>query len=84
MALNIQVSIFNELSDFLVSQPDLEALAAYQFSGSIQQRVDSLLERQQDGQLSREEREELDKILLLGDLMNLAKVKAKLKLAGKA
>jgi hypothetical protein len=45
MALNIQQSIFTELADFLVSQPSLEAIAAYQVSAGVQQYIDDLLEK---------------------------------------
>ncbi len=41
----IQQSIFNELADFLVSQPRLEAIAAYQLPANIQTHIDNLLER---------------------------------------
>ena len=84
MAINLQQSIFAELSDFIVSQPNLEAIANYQISSSVQQHLDFLLEKNRDSKLTVEEEDELDKILLLSDLMNLAKVKAKLKLSGKA
>jgi hypothetical protein len=84
MAINIQQSIITELSDFIVSQPSLETLAAYQIPSNIQQHLDYLLERHREKQLAAEEAEELEKILLLNDLMALVKAKAKLKLAGKA
>jgi hypothetical protein len=45
MALNIQQSIFTELADFLVSQPSLEAIAAYQVPAGVQQYIDDLLEK---------------------------------------
>jgi hypothetical protein len=84
MAINIQQSIFSELADFIISQPSLEVIAAYQVSVSVQQRIDYLLEKNTESDLSPEERQELEKILVMTDFMNLAKAKAKLKLAGKA
>lgn len=84
MTLNVQQSIFSEIADFLVSQPALEALAAYEMPLAVQQRVEMLLDKNQEGSLLPEERLELEKILAVADVMNLAKVKAKLKLAGKA
>ena len=80
MTINIQQSILSELSDFLVSQPSLETIAAYQVSASVQQRIDYLLEKNDESSLNPEERQELEKILTMTDLMNLAKAKAKLKL----
>ena len=84
MALNIQQSIFTELADFLVSQPTLEELAAYQVPAGVQQHIDDLLEKNQEGGLSADERLELEKILAVSHVMTLTKNKAKLKLAGNA
>lgn len=84
MALNVQQSIFSELAEFLVSQPTLEALAAYQVSPGIQQYIDMLLDKNREGGLSSDERLELEKILAVSQVMTLTKTKAALKLAGKA
>lgn len=84
MAINLQESIFAALADFIVSQPSLDAIATYQVPQSVQQEIDFLLEKNAEANISSEERQELEKILLVTDLMNLAKVKAKLKLVGKA
>jgi hypothetical protein len=83
MAINIQQSIYTELADFLVTQPTLEQLAAYKVSPGIQQYIDELLERNREEGLSPQERLELEKILALAQMMDLAKAKAQLKLAGK-
>lgn len=80
MALNIQQSIFSEVADFLVSQPTLEAIAAYQVSSSVQQHIDGLMAKNREGGLSSEERLELEKILAVSHVMTLAKTKAQLKL----
>jgi hypothetical protein len=84
MAVNIQQSIFAELADFLVTQPTLEELAAYKVSSGVQQHLDDLLERNREEGLSAQERLEIEKILALVQMMDLAKAKAQLKLAGKA
>jgi hypothetical protein len=84
MAVNIQPSIFSELADFWVSQPTLEAIAAYQVPSGVQQHIDALLEKNRETGLTPDERLELEKILAVADVMDLAKAKAKLKLAGKA
>jgi hypothetical protein len=83
MAINIQQSIYTELADFLVTQPTVEQLAAYKVSPGIQQYIDELLERNREEGLSPQERLELEKILALAQMMDLAKAKAQLKLAGK-
>lgn len=81
MSVQVQQSIFSELADFLVSQPTLEELAAYKVTTGVQMYIDSLLEKNAEGQLSTDERLELEKILAVSHVMTLAKTKAKLKLA---
>jgi hypothetical protein len=80
MAISTHQSIFSELAEFIVSQPSLEAIADYRVSDAIQAHLDLLLEKNREANLSAEEQAELEKILLLTDLMNLAKARAKLKL----
>jgi len=80
MSVYIQQSIFAGVAEFLVAQPSLEAIAAYQISPGIQQQIDSLLDKQQEAGLTADERLELENILAVAGLMNLAKAKAKLKL----
>jgi hypothetical protein len=72
------------LADLIVSQPTLDTIASYQISSGLQYRLDYLLEKNGDEGLAAEEKLELEKILTVVDVMNLAKVRAKLKLAGKA
>jgi hypothetical protein len=82
MAINVEQSIFTELADFLVTQPSLKDLANYKVSAGIQHYLDDLLERNREDGLSAQERLELEKILALVQMMDLAKAKAQLKLAG--
>ena len=84
MVLNVQQSIFAELADFLVTQPTLEQLANYKVSPGVQQHIDDLLEKNREEGLSPQERLELEKILAVVQMMDLAKAKAQLILAGKA
>ena len=84
MAVNVQQSIFSEIAEFMVSQPSLQQLADYRISPSLQHRLDELLQRNSEGGLLADEKQELEKIMTLVDVMSIAKVKAKLKLAGKA
>lgn len=83
MAVNLHESIYREIADFLVSQPTLETFANYQVPPAVQQRIDLLLEKNAEGHLLGEERLELEKILAITSVMDLTKVKAKLKLMGK-
>ncbi len=82
MPTPIQQSIFAELADFLVTQPTLETLASYRVSIAVQH-LDDLLERNREEGLSASERLELEKILAVVQMLDLAKAKAQLKRAGK-
>ena len=80
---NPEILFYAELADFLVTQPTLEALASYKVSAGVQLHIDDLLERNREEGLSPQERLELEKILAVVQMMDLAKAKAQLKLAGK-
>jgi hypothetical protein len=84
MTVQIHQSIFTELAEFLTSQPSLEEIAAYKVSPAIQERIDDLLEKNREQVLSEDERGELEKILAVSHLMSFTKIKAHLKLGGKA
>jgi hypothetical protein len=81
MAVNIQQSIFSELADFIVSQPILEEIVSYRVSPILQQRIDDLLDKNREENLTFDERIEMEKILAISHLISLAKIKARLKLA---
>lgn len=83
MAINIQQSIISEVADFLVSQPTLEEMANYQIPEGVQHRLDDLLGKNRERGLTAEERLEAEKILTVVDLMDIVKIKAKIKLVGK-
>lgn len=80
MTLDLQQSIFSELADFITSQPTLEDIIAYHISPSQQERIDDLLDRNREGMLSSEERQEMETYLIISHVMSLAKAKARLKL----
>jgi hypothetical protein len=84
MAVNVQQSIFSEIAEFIVSQPSLDEIANYHVPAHIQQRIDYLLDKNNENRLSSEERMEIEKLLAAVDIMDIAKLKAMLKLAGKA
>jgi hypothetical protein len=81
MTLNVQQSIFTELAEFIVSQPGLEAIAAYRMPATLDQRIHDLLEKNRESHLTPDEQAEMDKLLAMSHLMTLAKAKARLKLA---
>ena len=80
MVANIQQSIFEELADFMVSQPTLGQIAAYHISEAAEQRIHELLEKNQQATLTPDEREEMTRFLAVSHLMTLAKAKARLRL----
>ena len=84
MASNVQQSVFAELADFFANQPTLEQLANYRVSPGVQQYIDGMLERNREEELSGDERLEFERILAVIQMMDMAKAKAQLKLAGKA
>jgi hypothetical protein len=81
MALNIQQSVLSALADLIVSQPTLQEIIEYRLPESLEQRAHELLEKNREDSLSREEREEMDHILVVEDVITLAKAKARLKLS---
>lgn len=84
MALQIQHSIAMEVADFLASEPTLEDLANYMVSDAAQHYMDGLLDKNSAGELSPDERLELEKLLTISHVMTLVKTKAKLKLLERA
>lgn len=83
MDINIQQSIFEELADFIVSQPSLEEIAAYHAPEAVNNRVHYLLEKNRGKGLTPDEREEMQHFLAIDHLVTLLKAKARLKLVKK-
>ena len=84
MVFSVQQTIFTELAEFFANQPTLEQLAEFRVSANIQAYVDSMLERNREEGLSPEERLEFERVLAVIQMMDIAKTKAQLKLAGKS
>lgn len=71
---------FEDLINFLAHMAP-EQVLAFRPSESTIQRVQWLLEREKEGLITPDEREELDRYLLQEDLMVIAKARARLQLA---
>jgi hypothetical protein len=84
MAVNIRESVFDELTDFIISQPSLEAMAAYHASEEVENRVHFLLEKNREEGLTPDEREEMQHFLAIDHFLTLLKAKARLRLAKKS
>jgi hypothetical protein len=78
MAIQIQESVFTALADFIVSEPTLEQIIAYQLPDMLEQRLHDLLEKNREEGLTEEEQTEVDSFMAASHLMTLAKAKARL------
>ena len=72
------------ISEFLGSAPTLEEIIAFKLPEALEERGLELLARNRNGELTPEERAELDEFTYMGHFMNLVKLKARLNLAGQA
>ena len=77
------VSLFDEIVEFLTSEPTLAQLAEYMAPDHLNERLHYLLDRNSHDQLTTEERAELDEFLRINHLLTMLKARARLKLAGK-
>lgn len=68
--------VFDDLLDFLVEKATPKEILAFKPSDSAQQRADELTEKNKSGQLSAEERNELEQMLKLDLLVTVLKARA--------
>lgn len=78
--ITLKPSLLDEVIDFLTSAPTLEQIIAVRPSKAVQERVGYLLDQNQAGTLTTEERKELDDYLQLDHFMTLLKARARKKL----
>jgi len=71
-----RISPAEELADFLARRPSLAEIAAFRLSDSALERARELLEKNETGALSPEESRELDRLVLLDDIIGLIQVHA--------
>lgn len=83
MALAPSETLFDEITDFLISGPTPEQIIAFRPTDALDQRLHELLEKNSGIGISQDERAELDRFLQINHLMTILKAKARLKLAGK-
>ena len=76
-------TVFDVITDFLASDPTPDALIAYHLPDDLQARVDELVERNGEGQLTFDEQQELYDFMRADEIMALLKAKTKLKLRNK-
>ena len=73
-------AVFDVITDFLASDPTPEAIIAYRLPTALQERVDELVKRNGEGELTFEQQQELYDFLRADEMMALLKAKTKLKL----
>lgn len=77
-------TIFDVITDFLATEPSPQQIIDYFLPEDLQTRLDDLLDRNGEDQLSLAEREELDEFLKADRMFSLLKTKMKLKLKRQA
>lgn len=73
-----------EVAHFIASRPSPEQIIAFRPSPEVVERIYALVENERDGQLSAEDRRELESYLTLQHLMILAKAEAQRQLLQQA
>ncbi len=67
---------YQEIIDFIAAGPSPQRLTTFQSSAEGQARVAQLIHREKSGDLSQEEKEELDHYLQIEHLMRMVKAQA--------
>lgn len=80
----ISYTITAVISEFLGSAPSLDEIVAFKLPDPLEKRGLDLLERSRNGELTADERSELDEFTRMGHFMNRVKLQARLKMVGKA
>jgi hypothetical protein len=76
-------AVFDVITDFLASEPTPEELLAYHLPDDLQARVEELVERNGEGQLTFDEQQELLDFIRADQMIALLKTKTKLRLRNK-
>ncbi|MBK9124620.1 MAG: hypothetical protein IPM16_16085 [Chloroflexi bacterium] len=72
-------SVLDVVTDFLAANPSADELLAYHLPEDLQARVDDLVERNAEGELTPAEQQELFDFVRVDDLIALLKAKVKLR-----
>lgn len=73
-------TVFDEVTDFLAVEPSPQEIIDYFLTDELQQRLDELLDKNSEGEITTSEREELEQFLNVNRMFSLLKTKMKLKL----
>lgn len=73
-----QVSWAEEIADFFLSRPTHDQILDHRPSKQVQDYLSQLLHKNREGELTEDEREELDEAVVLENFMQLVKAKLRL------
>lgn len=80
--MQVTVNVFDEITDFLSSNPSDEEILAYRLPDVLQARAIDLLERNAEDELSFDEEQEMYDYIRVDDMMSLLKAKTRLRMEG--
>lgn len=73
-------TVFDAITDFLATEPSPQEVIAYYMPDDLQARLNELLDKNSEGEITPPEREELERFLNANQMFSMLKSKMKLKL----
>jgi len=73
-------TVFDVITDFLATEPSPQEIIDFFLPDDLQARLDELLDKNGEGEITFSEREELERFLNANQMFSLLKTKMKLKL----
>ena len=73
-------TVFDVITDFLATEPSPQEIIDFYMPDDLQTRLDELLDKNGEGEITFSEREELERFLNANQMFSLLKTKMKLKL----
>ena len=74
--LTKDTKIYDEFIDFIAKGVSSESLTQFQFSESTKEQIEDLVYRAKNGELTQEEKKELDELLFIEHLITITQAKA--------
>ena len=78
--MNAHLDVYDELAEFIANMDPVKVIQ-FKVSSSIQERFEDLLAKEKESGLSAEEKNELDRIMMIDHIISLAKISARRQLA---
>jgi hypothetical protein len=73
-------TVFDAITDFLATEPSPQEIIDFFLPDDLQARLDELLDKNSEGEITPSEREELERFLNANQMFSMLKTKMKLKL----